>query len=84
LRILANKIRIMMTVSQVAERLNCSPSLVYELLRQGRLPFIRIGTGAQGGKRVREEDLSQFIEGNRVAEHSGAPPPRVKLKHLEL
>lgn len=74
----------MLTVNQVAKHLNCSPSLVYELLRKGRLPFIRIGIGEQGCKRIRKEDLDQFIEDNRLVGQSIGPQDRVTLKHLKL
>lgn len=69
---------------QVAMLLNSSTSLVYNLMKEGRLPFIRIGTGKQGGKRIREDDLERFLEENRVVSRSLDPPVTVRLKHLKL
>jgi excisionase family DNA binding protein len=51
----------MMKVTEVAQRLNCSPSLVYALIESGRLKCHVIGNGRQGGKRVSEEQLAAFL-----------------------
>lgn len=72
----------LLLVSEVADRLNCSESLVYELLKQGRLPHINIGLGRQGGKRICEEDLEKFLEENRV--NGGSVTEPVGLKHIKL
>ena len=74
---------LLLTVAEVAERLHCSTSLIYGLLKQGRLPYVRLGSG-QGGKRICESDLEQFIVENKVVEQQIAPPVKVKLKHLQL
>ena len=42
---------LVVTVAQVAERLNCSESFVYGLLASGELRHFVLGRG-QGGKRV--------------------------------
>lgn len=74
----------MLTIREVASRLNASPSLVYDLLKHGRLPFIRIGTKRQGGLRIRECDLDEFLESNRRVAVHATTPVKVRLKHLKL
>ena len=74
----------LLLVSEVAKILNASNSLVYELMRSGRLPYVAIGRSKQGGKRIHEDDLATFIEENRVVEQGSAPPLKVRLKHLQL
>lgn len=74
----------LLLVAEAARMLNASNSLVYELMKSGRLPYVRIGTGKQGGKRIRLEDLERFIEENLVVEQAVAPPTKLKLKHLRL
>jgi excisionase family DNA binding protein len=76
----------LLTVKQVAERLNCCESQVYALLSAGRLPYVQIGLGKQGGKRVDERDLETFIT---AAKRGGTPrripqPARPTLKRLSL
>ncbi len=74
----------LLLVADVARLLNASHSHVYGLMKTGRLPFVHIGIGKQGGKRIRLEDLESFIEANLVVEKKAPPPLRVKLKHLQL
>ena len=51
----------LLKLSQVSERLNCSLSNVYALVDSGKLAAI--STGAAGkGYRVPEEELQRFIE----------------------
>jgi excisionase family DNA binding protein len=54
----------LLTVSQVAERLQASPYTVREWLRSGRLRGFRPG-GDRLGWRVSESDLRQFIAEQR-------------------
>jgi len=77
---------VLLTVKQVAERLNCCESQVYALLAAGRIAHVRIGLGRQGGKRVDERDLEAFIASRK---RGGAPgrapqPAPPKLKRLSL
>jgi excisionase family DNA binding protein len=74
----------MLTIRQVAERLNISASTVYSLVSSRKLPCHRIGVG-RGAVRVSEEDLSVYLESCRqpVIEPR-LPVQRVKLKHLRL
>lgn len=74
----------LLQVSEVAKILNASNSLVYDLMRSGRLPYVAIGRKRQGGKRIHEDDLALFIEENRMVEQGPAPPKKMKLKHLQL
>jgi excisionase family DNA binding protein len=60
----------LMKVGDVAKRLNCSPSLVYEHIASGRLGCHRIGKG-RGGLRVSEEQLTSFL---KKTEHSDSSP----------
>jgi excisionase family DNA binding protein len=48
------------TGGQIAEILCVSRSHVYKLLREGKLPGIRLGRSV----RIRQSDLIAFIEGN--------------------
>ena len=54
-----------LTVKQVAERLNLTRSCVYALFAARRLHFVRLGR-RRGTIRVREEALEQFIQENTV------------------
>jgi excisionase family DNA binding protein len=51
----------LLKASDVAERLQCSPFLVYELARDGRLPAVRIGRLV----RFREEDIETLMKAAR-------------------
>lgn len=73
----------LLRLSQVAERLNCSLQNVYSLKDSGALPVISVGANGKG-YRVREEDLLAFIEngrhGRRPQEWPDTNPHR--LKHI--
>ena len=49
----------LLTVSVVAEKLNVSPSTVYNMMDSGNLPYITVGAR---GKRVKASVLTAFIE----------------------
>ncbi len=51
----------LLTVEQVAQRLAVTEQYVYELLKRGGLPFIRIGKY----KHIRPEDLREWIDRRR-------------------
>ena len=77
----------MLTIKQVAERLQISANTVYRLVQKGRISSFRIGD--QGGAiRVSEEDLASFIEScrqeRRPADRRTRPQPATKLKHIRL
>ncbi len=48
----------LLTVGEVAERLNCSRELVYKRIESGALPAIRIGPR---GLRVDPRDLGAYL-----------------------
>ncbi len=50
-------------VRTAARTLNCTDTHVYNMIRDGRVKAIRIGTT---GLRVVKESLEQFINDNRV------------------
>lgn len=77
----------MLTVKQVAERLQISQQSVYLLIQRGKLVTHRFGAG-RGTIRVSEEDLDAFIESCRYQKAESAPKPRhikaTSLKHIRL
>ena len=71
----------MMTVEDVARRLNMSDSFVYGVVSSGRLKHHRFGKG-QGGIRVSEDQLTEFL---RLTERGGVeeepkPTPKPNAK----
>lgn len=68
-----------MTVAEAAQRLEITPSLVYKLCREGRLPHRRLGFG-RGVIRLTEEDVAAYLEACRVeareAEEGGTKAER--------
>ena len=74
----------MMKVADIAKRLNCAPSTVYELVESGQLPAYRIGL-RRGGIRVTEEQLQEYLQACESRAAAAQPrPPRTRLKHLKL
>lgn len=71
-----------MRVREVAERLEVSPSTVYQIIAAGKLRCSRVGIG-RGVIRISEEQLAEYL---RAAEPVPArpPAPRARLKHLRL
>jgi excisionase family DNA binding protein len=55
-----NQIQPLLKVVQIAETLNVSRTLAYQLIQLGKIRSVRIN----GAVRVRPEDLEKFIEGN--------------------
>lgn len=77
----------MLTVREVAGKLNVSQGCVYQLIAVGRLPHVRFGVG-RGVIRVPEDDLAAFVQASRreaddVA-HVEPERPRVQLKHVTV
>ena len=54
----------MLTVEQVAERLQVHRDTVYAWIRSGQLPGYRIG-GRKAGFRIKQSDLERFVEARR-------------------
>jgi excisionase family DNA binding protein len=75
----------MMTVQDVALRLNCAASTVYLLVESGKLEAFRIGPNG-GGIRVSEEQLQQYLDDCRSVPATRAirRRSRPKLKHIKL
>jgi len=75
----------MLKVSQVAEKLNVSESIVYALITAGRLGSHRIGVG-RGTIRVSTEDLEADLASCRAcqSEQHRRPVPRPHLRHIHL
>ena len=77
----------LLTVSEVADILRISKSLVYDHVESGRLSACRLGKG-QGAIRVRAADVEAFVDENQIQKPSGAVPRRPrrkeKLKHIKL
>jgi len=71
----------MLSVKQVADRLQISKKTVYQLCAEGRLAHHRIGVG-RGTIRIGEADLATFIEGCRVA--PGSLVNAAGLKHIRM
>lgn len=76
----------LLTVKDVATRLNVSASCIYQLVESGKLSHHRIGLG-RGAIRFSDEDIAEFLNQVREATRPQSPraaPPRRKLKHLKL
>lgn len=54
------------TVKQAAHVLLMSPCSVYELMNNGKLPFLLLGS-----RKIRGSDLEKFIEGQKPAGQIG-------------
>jgi excisionase family DNA binding protein len=70
----------LLTVKEVAQRLSCCESFVYELLRSGELMHFVLGR-RQGGKRVSEEQLQDYLT---TRERGGPkePPTPTGFRHI--
>lgn len=61
--------KLLYKVADVAQVLSLSRTKVYELVRSGELPSVRIG----GSRRVRGEDLTEYVESlQRISAHTPA------------
>ena len=71
----------MFTVQEIAERLQCSPALVYALCAGGQLKHHRLGLG-RGTIRITQE---QFLEFLKETETGGeAIPPPIPLRDIKF
>ncbi len=72
----------MLTVKQVAEQLQMSPTSGYDLIARGRLVALRLGP-RNGAIRIRSEDLESYLTSCRSGmTESVVEPRRVRLRHL--
>lgn len=71
----------MLKITQVAERLNCSVSTVYQLVESKRLPHYRCP-----GIRISEEQLTEYLEScqEEVAPQRIVRRQPLRLKHIRL
>ncbi len=74
----------MLTVEDVADLLNISKSLVYDLADKGRISSYRPGNG-RGCLRFKPEDVQAYLEGCRMErEQARTPASRPRLKHIKI
>ena len=57
----------LLTVKQVAEMMNVSPSTVYDLAATGRIPCHRIGSRGRGTLRFTEEHVAVYLASTLTA-----------------
>ena len=62
----------LLTVAQVAERLQAHPETVRRWLKSGRLKGMRPG-GDSFGWRIRESEVERFLSGSEVEDCPGMP-----------
>ena len=76
----------LLTISEVAERLNCSVANVYALIQQGKLRRVPVGAGGKG-YRISESALSLFLSQSELEQPIEQTRPirsQRKLKYLNL
>ena len=79
----------MYKVPEVAARLSCSASFIYEVIATKELSHYRLGKG-QGGIRVSEKQLQEFLARRERSDQLASAIPaatsrrKVKLKHLDV
>ena len=61
----------LLTIRDVAARLQCHKRTVHDYIATGRLPSLVIGGGL---RRIRPEDLERFIEAGRMPRGAGDAP----------
>jgi excisionase family DNA binding protein len=70
----------LLTVKQVAQRLNVSLGTVYDLCAKRKIPHVRVGAG-RGVIRIDEQALREYIEGATVRpQEPAAPTPAAEGK----
>lgn len=76
----------LLTVREAADQLSLSIASIYEMVRAGRLPAVRVGRRG-GAIRIRPEDLEDFLQASSQQTQKQSAPRvarRVKLKHIRL
>ncbi|MEJ7593019.1 MAG: helix-turn-helix domain-containing protein [Planctomycetaceae bacterium] len=74
----------LLSVSAVAELLGVSPSLVYQIVEAGKIPFHRVGIG-RGSIRFQREDVKAYIEACRFEKtQQDRKPLQMRLKHIKI
>ena len=82
--------RRLLTVSDVAKRLQLSIASIYTMVAAGTLPALRVGNG-RGSIRFRETDINDYLAGCAVRQPNTVPrrepvtrKARQELKHLKV
>lgn len=80
-----DKSKSLLTVTDVADWLSVSASLVYQIVESGKLPVYRIGNG-RGAIRFRPEDVETYLNECRTEKipQKKTPRLRLQLKHIRL
>ena len=73
----------MMTVKEVSQAINVSPSIVYQLIESGKLKCYRIGIG-RGTIRISQSQLEAYLQKCEKKGSQAKPVTGLKLGHLEL
>ena len=74
----------LLNVAEVADLLNISQSLVYQIVEAGKIPFLRIGHG-RGSIRFLSADVRAYLDSCRVEKVDAKPSSiRLRLKHIRL
>jgi len=60
-------VRPLLTIDQVAKRIGVHPQTVRQYIKDGSLGHVRLGGQRFVRRRVREDQLTDFIEGRSVA-----------------
>lgn len=66
------------TAKEAAKQARVSQSTIYALLRQGRIPAVRIGSRGRGCWRIEQEALDAFVSACKTE-----PLALVPLKHIK-
>lgn len=77
---------VLFTVAEAAEHLRLSQAAIYEMVRRGQLPAVRVGP-RKGAIRIRASDLESCLEPVSAEVHETKPrhrPVKVKLRHIRI
>lgn len=71
----------LLTPKEAAERIGISPSLIYALIHEGRLPCARIGRRGKRGKiLITDADVDALVEDCKAG--AAEPTTATDLKHI--
>ena len=74
----------MLTVQDIAQRLNVSQACMYRIVQSGKLACHRIGNG-RGTVRISEEDFDEYVRACRIGKSEETRrAPRSRLKHIKV
>jgi len=75
---MSQEVQKLLKIWEVAERLSCSESFVYNAIADGSLKHFRLGQG-QGGIRISEEQLAAYLADR---ERGGTEDATVPLREI--